>query len=208
MFLLANKRESRTRSYACVVYPDSAPGDWLERLSDLHICALVSPLHDKDVNPDGEIKKPHYHVLLLFESVKTQKQADEVIKEIGGVGHENVGSTRGYARYLIHLDNPEKYQYNASDVKQFGGADFFAIIHLPTDDLSMQRDIIDYIVSNHIYSYAQLVLIAKENNDDWFNLLMRNSYSIREFIKSFTWEETSKNSFLYEKFRNPFIRKE
>lgn len=186
---MAKTRESRTRNYACVVYPESAPDDWLERLSDLHICALVSPLHDKDVNPDGEPKKAHYHVLLMFESVKTQAQADEVIKKIGGVGHENVGSSRGYARYLIHMDNPEKYQYPACDVRAFGGADFDAIIHLPTDDTRMIKDIIVFIRNNHIHSFARLVDVCMDNNEDWFVLLTRNSYFIKEYIKTLAWEE-------------------
>ena len=48
------KRAGRTRNFATVVYPESAPADWMERLDQYHIAALVSPLHDKDKNPSGE----------------------------------------------------------------------------------------------------------------------------------------------------------
>ena len=55
----------RTRNYATIVYPESAPKNWLDILREMKFNVLVSPLHDKDVNPeDGEIKKAHYHVLL------------------------------------------------------------------------------------------------------------------------------------------------
>ena len=97
------KRAGRTRNFATVVYPESAPQDWLEKLAEAKIEALVSPLHDKDKNPDGEPKKAHYHVILMFETVKTTEQVKEITEKIGGVGVEKINSLRGYARYLIHL---------------------------------------------------------------------------------------------------------
>ena len=76
---------SRTRNFATIVYPDSAPEGWLNILADLCIPAFVSPLHDLDKNPTGEDKKPHYHVLFMFDSVKTYEQCLEVVEKIGGV---------------------------------------------------------------------------------------------------------------------------
>lgn len=35
---------------------------------------IESPLHDKDVNGDGEIKKAILGILIMFESVKTYDQ--------------------------------------------------------------------------------------------------------------------------------------
>ena len=46
----------RTRVYAILVYEDSAPDDWRERLTQEHVAALISPYHDKAVNPDGSQK--------------------------------------------------------------------------------------------------------------------------------------------------------
>ena len=98
------------RNFATVVYPESAPENWLERLDGLHVPAFVSPLHNQDINPDGSPKKPHWHILIMFAGVKTREQAQEVIDAIGGVGCESVSTVRGYARYLVHADNPEKAQ--------------------------------------------------------------------------------------------------
>ena len=47
---MTNNGTGRTRSYATVVYPESAP-DFLERLNDLKVPCFVSPLHDKEINP-------------------------------------------------------------------------------------------------------------------------------------------------------------
>ncbi|MEE3444090.1 MAG: Rep family protein, partial [Methanobrevibacter sp.] len=89
-----------------MVYPESAPEDWEIILSNEFVPAFISPLHENDLNPDNSPKKPHYHVILMFDSVKTTEQAKEVFAKIGGVGCEIVKSLRGYSRYLCHLDNP------------------------------------------------------------------------------------------------------
>ena len=68
----------RTRNFATVVYPESAPTNWKLVLQEQCVPALVSPVHDRDVNTDGTIKKEHYHVMILFDGVKTQEQAKEV----------------------------------------------------------------------------------------------------------------------------------
>ena len=54
--------KGRTRNFATVIYPESAPSDWKEILNQEFIPAFISPLHDRDTNPTGEPKKPHYHV--------------------------------------------------------------------------------------------------------------------------------------------------
>lgn len=49
--------KKRTRNYATVVYPESAPADWIRLLQEQCVPALISPLHDKDLNTDGTPKK-------------------------------------------------------------------------------------------------------------------------------------------------------
>lgn len=130
--------KGRTRSFTAIVYPDSAPENWLTILSDLFIPTFISPLHEFDTNEiDNTPKKPHYHVVLMFDSVKTEEQAKEVFDMIGGVVPPSktfkVQSLRGISRYLCHLDNPEKYQYDTSDVRSLCGADYYSVINLVSD---------------------------------------------------------------------------
>lgn len=63
--------KGRTRNFATVVYPESAPENWQTILSESKIPLFISPLHDGDVNADGEKKKEHYHVMVMYDSVKT-----------------------------------------------------------------------------------------------------------------------------------------
>lgn len=187
------KKVGRTRNFATVVYPESAPLDWMDRLDSYHVAALISPLHDRDINPSGEQKKPHYHVMLIFEGPKEfETQVKPIFDEIGGVGREKISSARGYARYLCHLDNPEKAQYDPREVKQFAGANYIAITQLPTDDVSMLKDIFIFIRMNGICSLAELLDITALTHPEWFSLVaLSRAYIVDKYIKSLEWERTT-----------------
>ncbi len=178
----------RTRNYATVVYPESAPENWQEILSEQCVPSFISPLHNKDKNPTGEDKKEHYHVVIMFESTKTAEQAIEIFTKIGGVGCEKVNSIRGYARYLCHLDNPEKAQYNQDDVHCLGGADYFATIGLPTDKYKAIKEMIDFCNESGIISYSDLLEYCSVERFDWFRVLCDNgTVVIKEYLKSKRW---------------------
>lgn len=182
------KKDSRARNFATVVYPESAPENWLNILQELTIPCYVSPIHDSDVNPAGEPKKPHYHVMLKFEGKKSPAQVKEIIEKFGGVGVEVVQSARGYARYMCHLDNPEKAQYKTEDVKSYGGADYFGEIGTVLDKYKGIREMIEFCKENGIIVYADLFDYASENRDDWFRILCDNgTYVVKEYLKSRYW---------------------
>lgn len=192
LFYMKTKEKSsvvrRTRNFATIVYPESAPEGWQSLLSDQFVPAFVSPLHDHDINPDGERKKQHYHVLIMFDGVKTTEQAKEIFDLIGGVGCEIVQSLRGYARYLCHLDNPEKFQYNQEEVCSYCGADYLSCIGLPTDKYKAIKEMMDYCLSNQIESYSDLLEYASESHYDWFRVLCDSgTMVIKEYLKSRTY---------------------
>ena len=183
-------KTNRTRNYATVVYPESAPKNWQEILSDCFISAFISPLHDKDINPTGEPKKAHFHVVLMFEGPKTVEQAQEIFNKIGGVGCEKVNSIRGYARYLCHLDNPEKAQYSPEDVRSMCGADYAATIGLVTDKYKAIKEMMIYCQENNIISYSTLLEYCASERMDWFSVLCDNgTIVIKEYLKSRAWTQ-------------------
>lgn len=181
--------EKRYRNFATVVYPESASENWKDILNDLKIPALISPLHNKDLNPTSEKKKSHYHVLLLFEGKKSVEQVKEIFEKIDGVGCEVVSSIRAYARYLCHLDNPEKAQYSVDDVISLGGLNYRTIIGSMADKNKCISDMIDHINDNDLDSFAELVCYAKNFKPDWFDCLLNSgSYFVKEYIKSRCWK--------------------
>lgn len=182
--------EARTKFFATIVYPDSAPANWKEIIKETHVPAFISPLHDKDVNPDGQLKKPHYHVMLIFDSNKNfERQVKPIFDRFGGVGREEILSQRGYARYMCHKDNPEKYQYDESEVEEINGACYAVTITLPTDEIGAVEAMIDFIENNDIYSFRKLFMWCKDNQKDWFRLLASSkTYIIKEYLKSRYWD--------------------
>jgi len=63
------EKETRCRNWTFVLYEDSAPVNWRDILDDEHIEWIESPWHDKDVNANGEPKKKHKHIALLYAVV-------------------------------------------------------------------------------------------------------------------------------------------
>ena len=180
---------ARSKNWATVIYPESAPDNWQSILGELKIEVFISPLHDKDINPTGEVKKSHYHVIIMFPSVKTSEQAKEVFDLIGGVGSERIASIRGYARYLCHLDNPDKAQYDTSDVVAYGGADYYSVITLVTDRYTTLSDILDFCDNNNISFYSDLIRWCKTNRFEWFRVLCDGgSYMVKEYLKTASFE--------------------
>lgn len=180
-------RDTRVRNFATVVYPESAPENWQDILAEHCIPCFISPLHDKDLNPTGEPKKPHYHVVLMFEGKKSISQVTEIFDTINGVGCEVVKSLRGYARYLCHLDNPEKAQYEPSDVRCIA-SDYIGTIGLAIDKYVAIGEMQDFCEQYDIVSFYALAKYARAHRQDWHRILCDcGSVFMREYLKSRKW---------------------
>lgn len=180
--------KERSRTWATILYADSANPNWRNILSELAIPCFVSPYHDRDMNPHGEHKKPHWHILFMFDGVKSLEQIQDISKQLCSVGQENVASTRGYARYLCHLDNPDKAQYNIDDVLSFGGADYKDVISLPSDKYIVIGEMMDFCDKYDVKSLYVLMKYARKNKEDWMRALSDNcGYIMREWLESRKW---------------------
>ena len=190
------KREVRGENWAFIAYPESIPEDWRSILGELHIQVLISPLHDKDANADGEPKKPHHHVLLMFESLKSLSQVKEITDKLNCPAPMKQDSKRGIARYLCHLDNPEKAQYPIEEVESLGGADYRSIISMSNDKYEVIAEIIDWVDENaalHHYAFSAVLRWCRENNEKWFRGLCDNcGWVVKEYLQSCSWEEAER----------------
>lgn len=153
---------SRSSNWLFCVYPESLPDDWLEIIEDTHVQCAISPLHDKDVNPTGEPKKPHYHVMVRYDSLKSKDQViDDFTSKLNGTQPIVCQSVRGTIRYFTHADNPEKAQYDSADIKTFSSFDV-SEINRPTDSqiYEMIKEIIKYVYDNQIVYYIDLLMMT------------------------------------------------
>jgi len=186
-FFMGNGRnESKTRNWAFVVYPESAPDGWQGLLAETHMQAFISPLHDRDVNDDGEYKKPHYHVVICADGPITQKRANEIIEPFCGTkSAEYVKSLRGYVRYLAHMDDPEKAQYDPMEIVALGGADIAEVLKVSqTDKYRIIGEIMCFCEGNEIHELSELTKIAISGRDDWFAIIVEKAYLITQFLAS------------------------
>lgn len=185
---MAQKKDERARNFATVVYPDSAPENWESLLASYLIPAFISPLHSKDIDPLNQPKKPHYHVMLMFEGKKSKEQVEEIFQSFGGVGLEKVNSIRSYARYMCHLDNPDKVQYNILDVQSLCGSDYQAIIGLAKDKYNAIGEMMDWCDEYGIVSFYVLAKYARLERPEWFKMLCDNSsFYMKEYLQSKHW---------------------
>ncbi|MGL5934084.1 MAG: replication protein, partial [Cetobacterium sp.] len=173
--------------WSFIVYPDSAPKNWVEIIQEERVPFVVSPIHDSDVNElTGELKKAHFHVLITYSSVKTFEQVKELTDSLKSTIPQKCKSVKGSVRYMAHLDNPDKAQYEIKDIVGYNGFDVMAQIRTATDRYVMISEMADYIESNDIIEFADLFNYARLNRfDDWFPLLCDNSaFIMGQFIKS------------------------
>lgn len=194
---MSKKEDLRKYIYTFLIYPDSVRADWKTYLESLMIPIVVSPLHDKDILPTGEIKKPHYHVIIEFSSKKSWEQVHDITEPIGAVlapiterktCASWVSCKRTAVRYLCHLDSPDKAQYDHADVLCFGGFDYWSTVQSASNRYDTIRQIIIFCRQNCIDSFADLLDYCVEKNEAWYMTLCDSGvYIVKEYLKSKTW---------------------
>lgn len=186
-FLMVEKN-LRARQWTFIVYPDSAPEGWEDWLASKGFRALISPLHNKDKNPDGSVKKPHWHVLLVFNGKKSWKQVTAITEHLHSPIPEILrGDGTGMARYFLHLDNPEKHRYSKDDMKSIGGLDIESFLAPTiTDQHNLLEEIFDFIAKHEISNLMVLIGCAKRlKRQDWIDMISnKNTLVITQMLNA------------------------
>lgn len=182
-----SKKETRTRTWTVVLYPESAPSNWRDIIDETHIEWIESPLHENDLDATGEKKKPHWHILLMFGGVKSYDQVLEFVKPLNCPRPERCHNAKALVRYMAHLDNPDKYQYSVSDIIPHGGVDVAELLKPSSSEIySLIREMLAFVRDNEIIEFQDLMDYAAEMRpDDWFPCLCdRCTYVLGQYIKS------------------------
>lgn len=163
----------KKRNWAMVVYPESVPADWIDRLQATGLQCAISPLHDKDVNPDGTPKKPHWHVICCYSGPTSFNVVKGLTDSLNAPIPQALEQIKGYYRYFTHKDNPEKYQYDEHDIATINGfniADYCDLTKSEAREIKAKiqmiirrldileyADLLDYLLDNELlaeYDYA------------------------------------------------------
>lgn len=150
--------QKRSNLWICVFYPDSAPKDYQSIIQSWHLPVLISPVHDADLNADGNEKKQHIHLMIDFGSGqnKSYDQVFNYTNQLKGTIPIICHNRNSMIRYFVHEDNPEKHHYDRSDLISFGGFDYSPAFENYSSEEQMYKCVEGLIYDNVIYNYAVL----------------------------------------------------
>lgn len=184
---MANKNESvKKRNWTFVLYPESAPADWVERLKISGLMAAISPLHDKDINPTGEPKKAHYHVLLVYSGPTTYNAVAKFTASLNATIPQALESVRGMYRYFSHKDNPEKYQYDEAEIRTVNGFNIADLVELTKSEVNeIKSNILKMIRQLDVREYSDLIDILVDNELlTEYDVAVNNTFFFNTYITS------------------------
>lgn len=112
-------------------------------------------LHDKDINEEGTLKTPHYHLIIDFG--KSRKRYTTIINDLSKllainqncISVERCINIVKSVRYLVHKDDLDKYQYSPNLI--LSNASSFLNIYLNSEDLLSLDFIINAITGSDNY---------------------------------------------------------
>jgi hypothetical protein len=153
------KKLGKKRNWACVVYPESLPDDWLDTLQKTGLQIAISPLHNKDLEADGTTpKKPHYHIILIYSGPTSFAVVRDLTDKLNAPIPVPLEAVRGYYRYLTHQDNPEKYQYDEKEIQHLNGFSIFDFVELTKSEvIQIKKILIEEIKKNDLSEYSTFV---------------------------------------------------
>ena len=198
-------RKVKKRTWAFICYPESLPEDWNEKLMLSGIRAAVSPLHDKDTLPDGQKKKPHFHVILHYDGPVTFSMVSQFSREeMCGSYPVPLQSARGYYRYLTHKDHPKKYQYDEDEIQLFNSFDPEEFASLSSKEKNqMIKELTTYIFDNNVTEYAEFIAATLEmKNPDIFFLARTNTSYFAPLLNSMRHSGKSRIEQVAEEMRS------
>ena len=184
---MADKKENvKKRNWTFVLYPESAPSDWLEKLKISGLLCAISPLHDKDINPTGEKKKAHYHILLVYSGPTTYNAVAKFTASLNATIPQPIESVRGIYRYFSHMDNPEKYQYDRAEILHLNGFNIADLVELSKSEVNeIKLKILRLIRDMDILEYADLIDTLTDNvMIAEYDVAINNTFFFNSYIAS------------------------
>lgn len=175
----------KSRYWVMIVYPSSAPDNWVQILNRTGLPIAISPKHDKDKNPDGSIKDPHYHVILCWDGPTTESVATEVAKSVNGTNAFRCLSVKGSYDYHCHLNDPDKEPYEEKDRTLLNGFDISNYSQLSNqEEIFLVQYITKFIKNNEIYEYCDLLDLLEGDDLQAYQYCMTHSIMMNTYITS------------------------
>lgn len=176
----------KKRNWAMVLYPESAPNDWREILTQTGLQCAVSPLHDKDLNPTGEPKKAHYHIIMCYSGPTSFNVVKALCDDLKQPIPQALEQIRGYYRYLTHKDNPEKYQYSEEEITTVNGFNISDYVDLTKSEVTEIKKRLQMLIRNmNFMEYSDFMDYLQDNDlSVEYDIASNNTYFFEKYITS------------------------
>lgn len=176
----------KKRNWAFVLYPESAPKNWRERLQETGLQCAVSPLHDKDVDSTGEAKKAHYHVILTYSGPTSYNVVKSLTDSLNQPIPQALEQVKGYYRYFTHKDNPEKAQYDEREITTINGFNIADFSELTRSEVSEIKKLLQSLIRKFdIREYSDLMdYLQDEEMNLEYEVASNNTYFFDKYIAS------------------------
>jgi len=180
------KVKIRKRNWAFVAYPESLPKNWQEILTQTGLPIAISPLHDKDKNADGTVKKPHYHVILVYLGPTSFEIVKKITDSLNAPAPISLEAIRGYYRYFTHRDNPEKFQYDEKDIKTLNNFAILDFVEIKKSEvIKIKKDLQILILKELFTEYADFMdFVLTELTDAEYDVASSHTYFFDKYICS------------------------
>lgn len=179
-------QKTKKRNWTIVCYPESLPKDWKDSLRESGLQVAISPLHDKDLNPDGTEKKPHYHLILIYSGPTSYNVVLALTKKLNAPIPKALEAVRGMYRYFTHKDNPEKYQYDEKDIECLNGFDILDFVELTKSEILKTKKSLQLLIrQKDFHEYAKFMDYCLENlSDTEYNVASNHTYFFDKYLTS------------------------
>lgn len=158
------KSNVKKRNWGMVLYPDSAPENWRDILRETGLPIAISPLHDKDIDPTGEPKKAHHHILLCYSGPTTFNVVKALTDKLNQPIPQYIEAIKGNYRYFSHKDNPDKAQYSEDDIEHLNGFNISDFAELTRGEVfQVKRSIIAIIREQQFTEYSDLIFYLEDS---------------------------------------------
>lgn len=187
--------QPKGKYWAFIGYQDSLPVDYIDILNLTGLSWARSPYHDRDVNSDGSLKKPHYHFIIIWNGPTTLSAVKRLVcDKLNCPEPIMLESPKGYYNYFTHKDNPEKYQYEESKIIKYNSFDLSDYFN-GAEVTRIVKEISSLIIDTPICEYAHLISVLLDSYPpEYFSVASTHTVHINALCRSLRHTHQKKGS--------------
>lgn len=208
-----SKSDARVRQSGCwwsaIVYPESAPEGWIDKLRAQGFRIAISPLHDKDVwmhdSPEkvdsitgelipkgatykiGDKKKAHWHIIVVVDKRTGYLEMNDIIRRFCNCPYiQKCRSLRNSYDYFLHINAPEKCQtYRKEDIQTFNN---FHVEPTRYEMNLISMEMVNLIKEHGLNEWWQVVEFFKDDPEMSLILSTRTAF-FSSYVKSIHYRD-------------------